>query len=65
MLPISDAAQRLRMSKRNESAQRRCQDHLETEIDRLLFKVIEEGGMTDVEDALRLARRRLILGYAK
>jgi hypothetical protein len=33
----------------------------EAEIDRLLFKVIEEGGMSDVEDALRAARRRVIL----
>jgi hypothetical protein len=34
---------------------------LEAEIDRLLFKVIDEGGMEDVEDALRSARRRLIV----
>jgi hypothetical protein len=38
---------------------------LETEIDRLLFKVIEEGGMSEVEDALRLARRRLILSHGR
>jgi hypothetical protein len=36
---------------------------LEAAIDRLLFKVIEEGGMSDVEEALRLARRRLIVGH--
>jgi hypothetical protein len=38
---------------------------LEAEIDRLLFKVIEEGGMADVEDALRAARRRLILSEGR
>jgi hypothetical protein len=32
---------------------------------RLLFKVIEEGGMGDVQDALRVARRRLIVGHTK
>jgi hypothetical protein len=38
---------------------------LEAEIDRLLFEVVEAGGMSDVEDALRLARRRLILSHAR
>jgi hypothetical protein len=38
---------------------------LEAEIDRLLFKVIEKGGMEDVEDALRSARRRVILGNGR
>jgi hypothetical protein len=38
---------------------------LEVEIDRLLIRVIERGGMSDVEDALRSARRRLILSHAR
>jgi hypothetical protein len=38
---------------------------LEAEIDRVLFKVIEEGGMSDVEEALRAARRRVILSNSR
>jgi hypothetical protein len=32
---------------------------IETEIDRLLFQVMNLGGLTDVEDSLRESRRRL------
>jgi hypothetical protein len=33
--------------------------HVEAEIDRLLFLVMNVGGLTEVEDALRESRRRL------
>lgn len=32
---------------------------LEADLDRLLYRVMDTGELTDVEDALRLARRRL------
>ena len=40
----------------------RALDDLEIRFDRLLFRLMDLGGLTDVEDALRRARRLLILG---
>jgi hypothetical protein len=39
----------------------RVLDELEADFDRLLFRLMDLGGMTEVEDALRRARRLLIL----
>jgi hypothetical protein len=37
---------------------------LETELDRLLFKIMGLGGLTDIEDSLRETRRKLFAKYA-
>jgi hypothetical protein len=34
---------------------------VERDIDRLIFKLMEVGGLTDIEDALRAVRRQLVL----
>lgn len=38
-------------------------EELEGDVDRLLFKVMGVGGLSEVEDALRKARRLLVLGH--
>jgi hypothetical protein len=39
-------------------------EELEADIDRLIFKVMELGGMSAVEETLRMARRLLYRGFA-
>jgi hypothetical protein len=37
-------------------------DELERDLDRILFRIMSEGGMPEIERQIRLCRRLLILG---
>jgi hypothetical protein len=41
----------------------RLLEEVETEIDRLIFRLMSAGGLAEVEDTLRAARRRLVRSH--
>jgi hypothetical protein len=48
-----------------ETGRRKLVDELERELDRILFRIMSEGGMPEIERQIRLCRRLLILGSAE
>jgi hypothetical protein len=48
-----------------ETGRRKLVDELERELDRILFRIMSEGSMPEIERQLRLCRRLLILGSAE
>jgi hypothetical protein len=61
---VLDGAAAAARSQRKQTTSR-ASTNVEAEIDRVLSKVIEEGGKPGVEDALRLARKLWILSQGR